>query len=147
LPYQGYSHIYNIQLMTFDEMNTRIDQPMEHDIHRVIRWWLATTFKIIGKTPFLFYGVWRSVGILCSTLVTFCMLNITFYQRSLQRSKHFISKSKYWLAWNKDNVSKQNDMSTHRLLFQWASMTCLRTDCCFSELARHVYPQTVVSVS
>ena len=23
-----------IQLMTFDEMNTRIDQPMEHDIHR-----------------------------------------------------------------------------------------------------------------
>ena len=37
LPYQGYSHIYNIQLMTFDEMNTRIDQPMEHDIHRVIR--------------------------------------------------------------------------------------------------------------
>ena len=23
-----------IQLMTFDEVNTRIDQPMEHDIHR-----------------------------------------------------------------------------------------------------------------
>ena len=23
----------NIQLMTFDEVNTRIDQPMEHDIH------------------------------------------------------------------------------------------------------------------
>ena len=22
-----------IQLMTFDEVNTRIDQPMEHDIH------------------------------------------------------------------------------------------------------------------
>ena len=29
---------YNIiQLMTFDEVNTRIDQPMEHDIHRGIR--------------------------------------------------------------------------------------------------------------
>jgi hypothetical protein len=24
------------QLMTFDEVNTRIDQPMEHDIHRGI---------------------------------------------------------------------------------------------------------------
>ena len=30
--------VYNIiQLMTFDEVNTRIDQPMEHDIHRGIR--------------------------------------------------------------------------------------------------------------
>ena len=27
----------NIQLMTFHEVNTRFDQPMEHDIHRVIR--------------------------------------------------------------------------------------------------------------
>ena len=27
-------NINNIQLMTFDEVNTRIDQPMEHDIHR-----------------------------------------------------------------------------------------------------------------
>ena len=27
----------NIQLMTFDEVNTRIDQPMKHDIHRDIR--------------------------------------------------------------------------------------------------------------
>jgi hypothetical protein len=27
----------NIQLMTFDDVNTRIDQPMEHDIHRGIR--------------------------------------------------------------------------------------------------------------
>jgi hypothetical protein len=26
-----------IQLMTFDEVNTWIDQPMEHDIHRGIR--------------------------------------------------------------------------------------------------------------
>ena len=26
-----------IQLMTFDEVNTKIDQPMEHDIHRGIR--------------------------------------------------------------------------------------------------------------
>jgi hypothetical protein len=26
-----------IQLMTFDEVNTRVDQPMEHDIHRCIR--------------------------------------------------------------------------------------------------------------
>jgi hypothetical protein len=33
-------HLYerfNIQLMTFHEVNTRIDQPMEHDIHRDIR--------------------------------------------------------------------------------------------------------------
>ena len=30
--------IYNIiQLMTFNEVNTRIDQPMEHDIHRGIQ--------------------------------------------------------------------------------------------------------------
>jgi hypothetical protein len=28
---------YNIQLMTFHEVNTRIDQPMEHDIHWGIR--------------------------------------------------------------------------------------------------------------
>jgi hypothetical protein len=27
----------NIQLMTFHEVNTRFDQPIEHDIHRVIR--------------------------------------------------------------------------------------------------------------
>ena len=26
--------VYIIQLMTFDEANTRIDQPMGHDIHR-----------------------------------------------------------------------------------------------------------------
>ena len=30
-------NINNIQLMTFDEVNTRIDQPIEHDIHRGIR--------------------------------------------------------------------------------------------------------------
>jgi hypothetical protein len=29
--------MYIIQLMTFDEVNTRIDQPMEHDINRGIR--------------------------------------------------------------------------------------------------------------
>jgi hypothetical protein len=28
---------HNIQLMSFDEVNTRIDQPMEHDSHRGIR--------------------------------------------------------------------------------------------------------------
>ena len=26
-----------IQLITFDEVNTRIDQPMEHDIHQGIK--------------------------------------------------------------------------------------------------------------
>jgi hypothetical protein len=26
-----------MQLMTFDDVNTMIDQPMEHDIHRGIR--------------------------------------------------------------------------------------------------------------
>ena len=31
------------------------------------------------------------------------------------------SKSKYWLAWNQNNVSEWSDMSTCRLLFQWAS--------------------------
>jgi len=30
-------------------------------------------------------------------------------------------KSKNWLARNQDNVSKWGDISTHRLLFQWAS--------------------------
>ena len=30
-------------------------------------------------------------------------------------------KSKDWLAWNQDNVFKWGDMSTRRLLFQWAS--------------------------
>jgi hypothetical protein len=29
--------LYTIQLMTFDKVNTRIDQPMEHDIHLGIR--------------------------------------------------------------------------------------------------------------
>jgi len=33
----------------------------------------------------------------------------------------FRCKSKYWLALNQDNVSKWSDMSTCRLLFQWAS--------------------------
>ena len=55
------------------------------------------------------------------------------------------------------SVSEWHNMSTHRLLFQWASTikimcqsgtTCLPTDCCFSvRVAQHVYPQTVVSVS
>jgi hypothetical protein len=27
-------------------------------------------------------------------------------------------KSKDWMAWNQNNVSEWNDMSTHRLLFQ-----------------------------
>jgi hypothetical protein len=31
------------------------------------------------------------------------------------------SKSKDWLARNQNNVSEWNDMSTHRLLFQWPS--------------------------
>ena len=30
-------------------------------------------------------------------------------------------KSKYWSAWNQNNVSKWSDMSTRGLLFQWAS--------------------------
>ena len=30
-------------------------------------------------------------------------------------------KSKDWLAWHQDNVLKWGDMSTRRLLFQWAS--------------------------
>jgi hypothetical protein len=30
-------------------------------------------------------------------------------------------KSKDWLALNQDNVSKWSNMSTHGLLFQWAS--------------------------
>jgi hypothetical protein len=30
-------------------------------------------------------------------------------------------KSKDWLAWNQDNVSKWVDMSIHGLLFQWTS--------------------------
>jgi hypothetical protein len=30
-------------------------------------------------------------------------------------------KSKDWLAWNEDNVSKRGDMSIRGLLFQWAS--------------------------
>ena len=28
-----FQQVNNIQLMTFDEVNTRIDQPMEHVIH------------------------------------------------------------------------------------------------------------------
>ena len=32
-------------------------------------------------------------------------------------------KSKDWLAWNQDNVYEWSNMSTHRLLFQWASTT------------------------
>ena len=31
------------------------------------------------------------------------------------------TKSKDWLARNQDNVSEWSDMSTHGLLFQWAS--------------------------
>jgi hypothetical protein len=38
-------------------------------------------------------------------------------------AKHasLMSKSKDWLARNKNNVSVWSDMSTHGLLFQWAS--------------------------
>jgi hypothetical protein len=50
------------------------------------------------------------------------------------------------LALNQDNVTDWSDMSTSRLLCQWAStvririmwligVTCLLVDCCFSELA------------
>jgi len=37
---------YIMQLMTFDEVNTRIDQPMEHAIHRGIRNWVINCFII-----------------------------------------------------------------------------------------------------
>jgi hypothetical protein len=30
-------------------------------------------------------------------------------------------KSKDWFAWNQNNVSEWSNMSTRRLLFQWAS--------------------------
>ena len=33
------------------------------------------------------------------------------------------SKSKEWLAWNRDNVSEWSDMSTRRLLFQYKNPT------------------------
>jgi hypothetical protein len=33
--------------------------------------------------------------------------------------------SKDWLAWNQNNVSEWSKMSTSRLLFQWASTTCI----------------------
>ena len=35
--YTFYFKFNVMQLMTFHEVNTRIDQPMEHDIHRGIR--------------------------------------------------------------------------------------------------------------
>jgi hypothetical protein len=40
-------------------------------------------------------------------------------------AKHaaFGRKSKDWLDRNQDNVSEWSDMSTRRLLFQWASTT------------------------
>ena len=46
-------------------------------------WWLVTTFNIIGKQHFYFKVSGEAFGILCSTIVTFCALNITFYQRTL----------------------------------------------------------------
>ena len=39
------------------------------------------------------------------------------------------SKSKDWLAWNQDNVFEWSDMSTCRLLFQWASTIKIQTLC------------------
>ena len=45
-------------------------------------------------------------------------------------------KSKDLLAQNQDNVSEWSDMSTHWLLLMCPSgVTCLPTDCCFSEIA------------
>jgi hypothetical protein len=38
-----------IQLMTFHEVNTKIDQPMEHDIHRLIRCVLTNYFRYTMK--------------------------------------------------------------------------------------------------
>ena len=39
-----------IQLMTFDEVNTRIDQPMEHDIHRGSRGLINPCIHRNGKS-------------------------------------------------------------------------------------------------
>ena len=35
--------------MTFDEVNSRIDQPMEHDIHRGIRYLKCIMIRFIGN--------------------------------------------------------------------------------------------------
>jgi hypothetical protein len=47
-----------IQLITFDEVNTRIDQPMEHDIHWGIRGWSILVFtEIESLTVLLLYDI------------------------------------------------------------------------------------------
>jgi hypothetical protein len=37
-------------MMTFDEVNTRIDQPMEHDIHRGIVWYSDVALNTKNQT-------------------------------------------------------------------------------------------------
>ena len=46
-------------------------------------------------------------------------------------AKHTVlrRKSKYWLAQNQNNVSEWSDMSTCRLLFQWASTIKIQLGC------------------
>jgi len=51
-----------IQLMTFDEVNTRIDQPMEHDIQRGIRgeyipWVDQSLYSLKLKVTVLLYDI------------------------------------------------------------------------------------------
>ena len=48
--------------MTFDEVNTRIDQPMEHDIHRGIRgeyipWFDQSLYSPKLKVTVLLYDI------------------------------------------------------------------------------------------
>jgi hypothetical protein len=67
-----------IQLMTFDEVNTRIDQPMEHDIHRDIQGechvpWVdhfRYTIKLIMAE-----GVWGTKSVLIGVKIKFDLMS------------------------------------------------------------------------
>ena len=55
-------------------------------------------------------------------------------------------KSKYWLTWNRDNVFEWNNMSTCRLLFQWASTVQIQLSLVQSRLHHRLIEMQLVLV-
>ena len=56
-----------------------------------------------------------------SIFIFFLPLNVLCWHFLLSLLNVLWSKGKCWLAWNQDNVSESNDMSTCGQLFHWAS--------------------------
>ena len=83
--------LYTIQLMTFDEVNTRIDQPMEYDIHLGIRGEYLLLLHSINASLFPEYcRIENYIHVVRSA---------TFYLQLTKLSRNVQLKTKRWKLW------------------------------------------------